>query len=422
MNPLILHAAQELGPHVGIARSCRVLGLNRSSYYRPHKAPDLPAVQQAAAVPPVASSLPAVADPVQTVLPAPAPCSSIINSGTSIECGPSADIHLASVPKAPLVTPDNTLINAATAPLVVKIPRGSVPGRKLSPAERQHVLDILHSERFADKTVVEVYHDLLSEKVFLCSPSTMYRLLRSKGEVRERRNQRTHPVYTKPELLATGPNQVWTWDITKLHGPGKWTYFYLYVIMDIYSRSVVGWMVSYRESADLAKILIDSTCSKQGISPEQLTIHADRGSAMTSKLVANLLDDLGVKKTHSRPHVSNDNPFSEAQFKTLKYRPDFPAKFLSMPEAREFCQAFFRWYNTEHYHSGIAHLRPEDVHYGRAAEVIQARQTVLDTAYAAHPKRFVRKPPQAEHLDQAVWINPPTPAAESETLRKELLA
>jgi putative transposase len=235
----------------------------------------------------------------------------------------------------------------------------------------------------------------------------MYRLLASQKEVRERRNQLRHPNYAKPELLATAPNQVWSWDITKLMGPAKWTYFCLYVIMDIFSRCVVGWMVAHRESAALAERLIRDTCTKQGIFPGQLKIHADRGSSMTSKVVAHLLADLGVTKTHSRPHVSNDNPYSESQFKTLKYRPDFPARFGSIEDARAFCQGFFRWYNQEHHHSGIGMLTPEMVHYGLAQEVMDARRQVLMAAYAAHPERFVRKPPQPPILPGAAWINPP---------------
>jgi len=269
------------------------------------------------------------------------------------------------------------------------------------------VLDILHQERFVDKAPREVYATLLDEGAYLCSPSTMYRLLNQEGEVKERRNQLRHPPYRKPELLATGPNQVWSWDITKLLGPVKWTYFYLYVILDIYSRYAVGWMVALRESAALAERLIRGTCDKQGIVPGLLTIHADRGSSMKSKPVALLLADLGVTKTHSRPHVSNDNPFSESQFKTLKYRPDFPKRFGSLEDSRIFCRTFFDWYNTEHRHNGISLLTPEMVHYGLADSVIASRQEVLQAAYALHPERFVRKVPAALPLPEAVWINPP---------------
>ena len=281
------------------------------------------------------------------------------------------------------------------------------PARALGDGERQAVLDVLHEERFMDKPPAQVYAKLLDEERFLCSPRTMYRVLEAEGEVKERRNQLTHPAYTKPELLAERPNEVWSWDITKLRGPAKWTYFYLYVILDIFSRYAVGWMVAPRESAALAKLLIRETCRKQEIAEEQLTLHADRGSSMRSKVVAMLLSDLGVTKTHSRPHVSNDNPFSESQFKTLKYRPEFPARFGSIQDARMFCIDFFQWYNTEHMHSALGYITPEAVHYGRAPQQIESRQRVLDAAYALHPERFVRKSPQAPQLPGAVWINPP---------------
>ncbi|GBE47007.1 integrase core domain protein [bacterium BMS3Bbin12] len=252
---------------------------------------------------------------------------------------------------------------------------------------------------------------MLEEGRYLCSVRTMYRLLKEAGEARERRNQLRHPLYTKPELLATGPNQLWSWDITKLKGPAKWTYFYLYVLLDVFSRYVVGWMVATRESATLAEKLIRETCTKQGIARGQLTVHADRGSSMTSKAVALLLADLGVTKTHSRPHVSNDNPFSEAQFKTLKYRPGFPRCFGSLEDARTHCQAFFRWYNHEHRHSGIAYLAPKDVHYGRADEILEARARTLDAAYEANPARFKGKRPVPNRPPEAVWINPPSDAS-----------
>jgi putative transposase len=244
----------------------------------------------------------------------------------------------------------------------------------------------------------------------------MYRILEANQEVRERRDQLRHPSYAKPELLATAPNRVWSWDITKLLGPVKWTYFYLYVILDIFSRYAVGWMVASRESALLAEKLIQETCLKQGIQPGQLLIHADRGSSMKSKPVALLLSDLGVTKTHSRPHTCDDNPYSESQFKTLKYRPDFPERFGSPEDARTFCQDFFRWYNTEHHHSGIGLMTPQVVHYGLAQEVFKAREKVLLAAYELHPERFVRKVPVPLALPQAAWINPPKPAMETENL------
>jgi putative transposase len=288
------------------------------------------------------------------------------------------------------------------------------PPRALAPAERQTVLDHLHAERFRDKAPAEIFATLLDEGTYLCSVRTLYRILEEEGEVRERRDQTRHPNYQKPELLATGPNQVWSWDITKLLGPAKWTYFYLYVILDIFSRYVAGWMVAYRETAELAKRLLAETCQKQGIAPGQLTVHADRGSSMTSKPVAFLLSDLGVTKTHSRPHVSDDNPFSESQFKTLKYRPEFPDRFGSIQDARGFCQVFFPWYNTEHHHSGIGLLTPEVLHYGRAEEVVQRRQQVLSQAYERNPERFVRLPPRPPAQPTAVWINPPVPKPATE--------
>jgi len=291
----------------------------------------------------------------------------------------------------------------ATAPA----PRPSPP-RTLSSDERQAVLVTLHSDRFVDTAPATVYATLLDEGRYHCSIRTLYRILDEHAEVTERRNQLRHPVYQKPELLATAPNQVWSWDITKLLGPVKWSYCYLYVILDIFSRYVVGWMVATAESAVLAQRLIKDTCEKQQIRTGQLTLHADRGSSMKSKPVALLLADLGITKTHSRPYTSDDNPFSEAQFKTLKYRPDFPERFGSLEDARVFCQTFFSWYNGEHRHSGIGLMTPAVVHDGRAATMRDARHQVLMTAYAAHPERFVRKPPQPPILPHAVWINPPT--------------
>ncbi len=247
----------------------------------------------------------------------------------------------------------------------------------------------------------------LDEGTYLCPERTMYRILASAGETRERRVQLVHPVYHKPELLAEAPNQLWSWDITKLLGPAKWTYFYLYVILDVFSRYAVGWMVAHRESAELAQRFIEETVAKQRIPPGQLTLHADRGTSMTSKPVAFLLADLGIAKTHSRPHVSNDNPYSESQFKTLKYRPGFPSRFASMEEARSFCSGFFPWYNTEHHHSGIGFLTPEAVHLGQAPGLYQARSDTLAVAYALHPERFVRQAPLPPPLPTAAWINKP---------------
>lgn len=283
----------------------------------------------------------------------------------------------------------------------------SKPRRALSKSERQKVLDILHTERFVDKAPTEIYATLLDEGTYHCSVRTMYRILAEAGEVRERRNQARHPKYQAPELLATAPNQVWSWDITKLRGPVKWTYFYLYVILDIFSRFVVGWMIAHRESAALAKRLIAETCEKENVQPGRLTIHADRGSSMRSKTVAFLLADLGVTKSHSRPYVSDDNPYSESQFKTLKYRPDFPTRFGSIQDARTFCREFFPWYNHEHRHSGIGLMTPAMVHCGKAEQVSSQRQAVLASAFDAHPERFVRGIPMPPSLPEAAWINKP---------------
>jgi transposase InsO family protein len=282
------------------------------------------------------------------------------------------------------------------------------PPLSLTLAERQNVIDILHLERFQDKAPHEIYATLLDEGQYHCSIRTMYRILKSvHGDVKERRrgHQRNH--YEKPELLATTPNQVWSWDITKLKGPVKWTYFYLYVILDIFSRYVVGWMVAHREQNALAKRLIEESSIKQGIEPGQLIVHADRGSSMKSKVVAHLLSDLGITKTHSRPHVSNDNPYSESQFKTLKYCPEFPDRFGSIQDARGFCRPFFNWYNKEHRHSGIALMTPEQVHYGKAQNVFDLRSRVLAEAFVKNPLRFKGRLPKPIPLPGAAWINKP---------------
>jgi putative transposase len=297
----------------------------------------------------------------------------------------------------------------APQPTPTAAPVRPTPARALTETERQTALAYLRSERFMDQAPHQVYAALLDEGIYLCSPRTMYRLLDEHGEVRERRDQLRHPTYQKPELVATRPNQVWSWDITKLRGPLKWTYFYLYVILDLFSRYVAGWMVAPRESAELAKKLIQESLDRQGISAGQLHLHADNGPAMTSKTLALKLADLGVTKSHSRPYVSDDNPFSESQFKTLKYRPEFPDRFGSLEHARAHCQGFFHWYNHEHHHSGIALLTPHMVHYGLAAEVLDNRQRVLTAAFQQHPERFVRKPPRPTALPDAVWINPPKP-------------
>ena len=293
------------------------------------------------------------------------------------------------------------------------------PARALSDEEREEVRTVLNSERFQDQSPREVYAVLLDEDEYLCHWRTMYRVLDEHEEVRERRNQLRHPTYVKPELLATGPNQLWSWDITKLRGPVAWTYFYLYVILDVYSRYVVGWLLANRESAELAKELTAAAYTKQQIEPGQLTIHADRGGPMIAKSMALLMSDLGVNKSHSRPHVSDDNPYSEAQFRTLKYRPDYPDRFGSLAAARQWCQHFFTWYNQEHHHTSLNLLTPADVHYGRAEEKLAQRQVVLLRAYDAHPERFVNGPPTRPKIANAVWINPPTVTDSAETAQIE---
>ena len=350
-------SATELVPLVGVTAACEAVGVARASFYRCERLQ----VGQSAALP-----------------------------GASLRHeGAAGERSEQSVPG-------------------VASGRARLHPRALSAAEQTTVLEVLHSPRFQDAAPATVYATLLDEQVYLASERTMYRLLAADGETRPRRDQLVHPTYQKPELLATAPNRVWSWDITKLLGPAKWTYFYLYVILDIYSRYVVGWMVAHREHAELAERLIAETIAKQDVPAGQLTLHADRGSSMTSKPVAFLLADLGVTKTHSRPHVSNDNPYSESQFKTLKYRPGFPDRFASIEEARAFCQRFFHWYNAEHRHSGIGLLAPEVVHDGQAQDAYDARSQVLAAAYAAHPERFVRQAPRPPQLPTAAWINPPT--------------
>ena len=285
-------------------------------------------------------------------------------------------------------------------------PRPSPP-RTLSGPEREEVAQLLHSRRFVDKAPAAVWAELLDESRYLCSIRTMYRILKQRNEVRERRLQRRHPQYEKPELLATAPNQCWSWDITKLKGPVKWSYFYLYVVLDIFSRYVVGWMVATQESSSLARTLIGQSCAQQRIDSGRLTLHADRGPSMKSKALALLLADLGVTKSHSRPHVRDDNSYSESQFKTLKYRPEYPRRFGSIQDAREFCRKFFRWYNTEHRHSGIGLHTPEDVHYLRAESRRQVRAQALQSAFALSPERFPKGRPVPPSLPEAAWINRP---------------
>jgi putative transposase len=285
--------------------------------------------------------------------------------------------------------------------------------RRLSDEERTAVRAVLNGERFVDKAPAQIFAALLDDGVYLCSISTMYRILHEHDEVRERRKQARHQKYAAPELIATAPNQVYSWDITKLKGPEKWTYYYLYVIIDIHSRYVVGWMVASRESGELAKDLIRQTCQRQNVDTSQLIIHSDRGAPMTSKVVAHLLSDLGVTKSLNRPYVSNDNPFSESHFKTLKYQPSFPAQFGCIQDARLFLQGFFDWYNNHHYHSGLELMTPSVVHHGQATSCNELRQKVLLEACDKNPERFVRGRARQLKLPTAVWINKPKTPAEA---------
>ena len=293
------------------------------------------------------------------------------------------------------------------APAAVRHPRAR-PARALTIPQQQAVLDLLHAPGFVDQAPAEVYATLLDQGIYHCSIRTMYRILEQHAEVRERRAQLRHPVYQKPELLAEGPNQVWSWDITKLMGPAKWTYFYLYVILDIFSRRVVGWCVADAESAALFKPLLDEAIAKHRVPYGQLTLHADRGAPMKAKATALLLADLGVTRSHSRPHTSSDNPFSESQFKNLKYQPQFPARFGCIEDARGFLRYYFDWYNQDHHHFGIGLMTPNQVHYGQANAVYLARQHTLDQALRQHPERFVNRPPTPPAKPKATWINPPS--------------
>ena len=318
--------------------------------------------------------------------------------------------HQATLGVAPvcqaLAVPRATYYRWQHPPASAPAPPRRVP-RALPPEERQQVLALLNDERFADLAPAEVYATLLDEGKYVCSIRTMYRILHAQAEVRERRRQLRHPHYAAPELLATRPNQLWSWDITKLKGPVKGTCFYLYVLLDVFSRYVVGWLVALQESAMLAQRLIEETCARQGVERDALTIHADRGPAMLAKSVALLLADLGVTRSHSRPHVSNDNPYSESQFKTLKYSPEFPDRFGSLQDARSFLLDFFQWYNSMHHHSGLGLLTPWDVHHGLAEVRLAEREAALRRAFAATPERFVRGVPKPPALPSAVWINKP---------------
>lgn len=278
---------------------------------------------------------------------------------------------------------------------------------RLTDDEKQAIIAVLCEERFCDLAPAQVYTTLLDEGTYLCSERQMYRVLTERGLVRERRRGHVHHNYTTPRLVASGPNQVWTWDITALRGPTKGVRYFLYTILDIFSRKTVGWALHESESEKHSRRLIRETYKRYGIDPSTLTIHADRGGPMIAGTVAELLNELGVAKSHSRPRVSNDNPYIEAHFKTLKYRPDYPARFDSISHARAWCRTFFTWYNEVHYHSGIGYLRPADLHDGTHNVIIERRQTTLDAAAAAHPERFTKHPRPANAPKQA-WINKPS--------------
>ncbi len=288
------------------------------------------------------------------------------------------------------------------------------PVRALTPEDKTEVRQVLNSERFADLAPRQVYAALLDDEIYLCHWRTMYRILNQHQEIKERRNQLKHPPASIPRLEATAPRQLWSWDITKLPGPAKWTYYYLYVILDVYSRFVIGWMVAEQESAELAEKLIADTCQRENISPEQLSLHSDRGAAMRAKTVAQLLVDLHIAQSFSRPYTPNDNPYSEAQFKTLKYSPNFPDRFETRQQARGWAQTFFDWYNYRHYHSALGLLTPAIVHFDQVRAVQAQRQKTLDNAYNHHPERFVKGKPVVAKLPTSVWINPPKTAEETE--------
>ena len=405
-----MDAVVEHGPAVGVLALCAALNVSRASVYRRRKAPVPPADGES--VPNVAQEPPSEALAPSALLPGG------LDTLTDGALAVGRQGWAATAPYQPLAVPidvdsaRNHPDLAAVAMAHAVSPPPEPPAKSSSPralplAERAAVLGVLTENRFCDLAPAEVYATLLDEGRFLCSERTMYRILHENRAVYERRNQRRHPTYVAPELMATKPNQLWSWDITKLKTFVKCKYFHLYVLLDVFSRFVVGWLVSDHESGDLASVLIAETCERQGIKPGDLNLHADNGSAMVSQPVACLLDKLGATKSHSRPHVSDDNPFSEAQFKTLKYRPDFPAHFASLEHARAFLRAFFDWYNTMHHHDALALLTPHDVHHGLVAERLAARARVLDLAYAAHPERFVNGPPTPAAPPKVVWINPP---------------
>ena len=384
-----MDTAVKMAPVVGIVALCAALGLARATFYRRRRskivlALVMPAMENSGDRSPVG----------------------VCDHGTKGATAPQA---------AHVVIGDVDAVRNRAEPAALDAPAKRTSPRALSDDERTQVLVALNEDRFCNLAPAEIYATLLDEGRYLCSERTMYRILDENRQVRERRNQLRHPHYVAPELMATKPNQLWSWDITKLKTFVKSQYLHLYVILDVFSRFVVGWMVAERESGEFAKALIDETCERQAITPGELTFHADNGPAMVAQPVAFLLASLGITKSHSRPHVSDDNPFSEAQFKTLKYRPDFPERFASLEHARAFLREFFAWYSTQHRHDALALLTPHDVHHGLVAERLENRARVLDAAYAAHPERFVRCAPAPAAPPSAVWINPPkTPPATEE--------
>ena len=397
-----MDAAISLAPAVGVVALCATLGLSRATFHRRRQAVRVP------------TSAPPVADLAASDEPGGRSPVVVCDRGTEGATEPRAPSALATAGDAARseeeLSAPTAVVTAAPAAMPPSLPSPRPKRRSpraLPEVERARVLAALNEERFANLAPAEVYATLLDEGRHLCSIRTMYRILVENQQVRERRNQLRHPAYVAPELLAKKPNQLWSWDITKLKTCVKSQYLHLYVILDVFSRYVVGWLVAEREAGELARDLITETCERQGITPGELTFHADNGAAMISQPVAFLLASLGVTKSHSRPHVSDDNPYSEAHFKTLKYRPGFPERFTSLEHARSVLRDFFVWYNTRHHHQGLALLTPHDVHHGLVKDRLAQRQRVLDAAYAEHPERFVHRPPVPTPLPEAVWINPP---------------
>lgn len=441
--------AIKMAPTVGIVALCAALGLSRATFYRHQRAvvaaavpspvnPNLEPIQPSGRSPVAVCGLGtegATASPLESAPAAEVDATRngaaellLVESVVPVIAPASAPRAVASAMEPDIATEADATRSDAVAQLPIEAnaivvestpaaPAKKPSARKLPDEERTAILAVLNEDRFCNLAPTAVWATLLDEGKHLCSVRTMYRILDENRELRERRNQRRHPTYVAPELMATGPKQLWSWDITKLKTFVKSQYLHLYVILDVFSRYVVGWMVAERELGELAKALIEETCERQRITPGELTFHADNGAAMVSQPVAFLLASLGVVKSHSRPHVSDDNPFSEAQFKTLKYRPDFPARFASLEHARTFLREFFDWYNTRHHHDALALLTPHDVHHGLVAERLAQRARVLDAAYAAHPERFVHGKPEPTAPPKIVWINPPKTPTETQEPR-----